>query len=320
MNSKKIKKVVLSPMAGYTDSAFRRMVKVFSSEIITISEMISAEGISRKDKKSLLLGEFHDTERPFYIQIFASEPDALKKAIPILEEKFNPDGIDLNLGCPAKKILKNSSGGFLLKNKNQALKIIEAARKVARVPISVKTRLGFSKDDEILAFSRQIESAGASSLTIHGRRVLDGFSGASRWENIYQVKENLKIPVFGNGDITKLEDVDKIKNLDGVFIGRAALGRPWFLAIFLHHLQGKITNEISFDKILGFVWKHALLATERKDEEKALMQMRGHLSFYFKNFPGASLVRQKIVRIKTLKELKSLLEILGGNFTHLIEK
>jgi len=298
-------------MAGYTDSAFRKIVKSFSPEVTTFSEMISTEGLSRNDEKSLKLGNFSAEERPFVIQIFGSNPDSMAKSVRILENKFNPDGIDLNFACPVKKILKSSSGGFLLKEKDLALRLASTAVKKARIPISVKTRLGFATDNEIIDFSKKLENVGISSLAIHGRTVKEGFLNQARWKNIYEVKKNLKIPVFGNGDIKTLKEVKKIKNLDGVFIGRGSLGKPWFLAELEAEIENKKFSPLSFAKKIEIIKKHTLLCLKEKGEKVGLTQMRSHFAFYFRGFPGASSFRQELMRVERLSEFEKLVSALS---------
>ncbi|MDH3324695.1 MAG: tRNA-dihydrouridine synthase family protein, partial [Candidatus Peregrinibacteria bacterium] len=220
--------LVLAPMAGYTESPFRRLVKEIEPSTILVSELISAEAIRRDNKKTLDMCAFHKSEKKYFgIQLFGSELSAFTEAAKVVEN-LGADFVDLNFGCPSPKILKSSSGSAILKTPEKAVKLIETLAKTVKIPVTAKMRLGFFNDENLIETAKNFESAGLSALAIHGRTTKQKFSGTANWEKIYEVKDNLNIPVIGNGDVTSAEIAkEKLGNLDGVMIGRAAIKNPW---------------------------------------------------------------------------------------------
>ncbi|MDF2686240.1 MAG: tRNA-U20-dihydrouridine synthase, partial [Clostridia bacterium] len=219
----------LAPMAGITDISFRQICKKFGADVL-ITEMISAKGIYYKDKKTTSLLAFDDIEQPIGIQLFGSEPDIMAYAVKVAEE-LSPAFIDINMGCPMPKIVNNGDGSALMKNIPLAEKIIIAAVNAVSVPISVKFRLGYNKNSiNAVEFAKMAEAAGASFLTVHGRTSEQMYSGNAEYNIIQKVKNTLKIPVIGNGDVFNPEAASKIHKetgCDGIMIARGALGNPF---------------------------------------------------------------------------------------------
>ena len=224
--------LVLAPMADYTDKPFGLICRKYSGkDFIIFKEMVSSEALFRGNEKTLKMCEFTSAERPLIIQIFGDKPEVMARAAKLLEKRFKPDGIDLNMGCPVPKIAqKTAAGAALMKNPTLAAEIVKSVKKAVKLPVSVKTRLGWSNPDEIVKFAVILEKAGADLITIHGRTKAQGYSGTADWETITKVKKILKIPVIANGDIVDCASAKKcleITGADGLMIGRGSLGSPW---------------------------------------------------------------------------------------------
>lgn len=305
----KNKILALAPMADMTDSPFCRVCrKVSGKDFVIFREMVSAEAIIRGSKKTLKMCEFGEIERPIIIQIFGSDPDRMAQAAKIIVEKFHPDGIDVNIGCPVPKITKkNLAGASLMRDHERAVSIVKALKNAnLGVPVSVKTRLGWTNDDEILEFAPKLEKAGVDLISIHGRTKAQGYSGKANWEKIAQVKKLLKIPVLANGDINFEQDIEKclkITDADGIMIGRGALGNPW---IFTRNKEKGIRNNINELKRVAL--RHAELHLEHYGEEYGLKTFRKHLLLYFKNIPGMKEIKQELVKVNTIDDLKNILQ------------
>lgn len=300
----------LAPMADYTDSPFCRICReVASKSFIAFREMVSSEAITRENEKTFKMCEFNEIERPIVIQIFGAEPKNIAEAANAICEKYKPDGIDINMGCPVPKISgKVLAGAALMKNYDKAVEIVRMLKKnKLSVPVSVKTRLGWSKEDEILTFAPKLEEAGADAITIHGRTKIQGYAGQANWKMIGEVKKIISIPVIANGDIKSAEDIKKcleITDADGVMIGRGALGNPW---IFKNE-DCEITNKELVDTVL----RHARLHLERYGE-RGMVTFRKHLAWYFKGdriagIKNAKKLKAELMKINSIEELKNILQ------------
>ena len=290
--------VILAPMAGLTDKAFRIICKEYGAGLVC-TEMASAKAIFYEDKKTRKLINIDGEEKPISIQIFGSEEEIMKKAT---KEITNiADIIDINMGCPAPKIVKNGDGSSLLQNLNKIENIVRTVKEASNVPVTVKIRTGWSKQNIVaVEVAKIIENAGADAIIIHGRTREEYYTGKANLEIIKKVKENVKIPVIGNGDIIDYETaINMIKKtgVDGIMIGRGALGNPW---IFSEILENKIPSK---QQKLNTILKHIDLAIEDKGERIALTEMRKHLSAYVKNGKDASKIRDKINRIEEKQAL-----------------
>jgi tRNA-dihydrouridine synthase B len=304
-------------MAGWTDSPYRQVVKKLCPEIICFSELISVDAIVHDNKKTLNMLKSGKSEFPLIVQLFGKNPDFFVEAGKKLE-KMGAAGIDINMGCPAKKVTKASYGSALLKNTPLAFEIVKKLSKSLKIPVSVKIRIGYDKYDEksFINFVKSLEKAGAKAITIHGRTKNQEFSGKADWEPIYTAKKHLKIPVIGNGDIDsdeaarkRLKDPKSQAILDGIMIGRAAFGNPWILAQTWAKLHNKkVTPAPSFHKKIPLIIAHFKLSLKIHGETLGLMEMKKHLSTYLKGFENSSKFRKEIMESKDPKAVLDILK------------
>ncbi len=307
--------LALAPMASMTDGPFCRVCREVESlkskvkSFVIFREMVSAEAIVRGNEKTLKMCEFTEGERPIVQQIFGATPEVMVEATKIIVEKFKPDGIDINMGCPVPKIAgKAGSGAALMKDPERAYRIVTALKQAdLGVPISVKTRLGWIDNTDILDFAVGLEKAGADVITIHGRTRSQGYSGVADWDMIRQVKSRVSIPVIANGDVTSQEDIErclKVTGADGIMIGRGALGNPWIFCGTRNEERG---TEISMSERIDVVLHHARYHIERYGEDRGLVTFRKHLLYYFKGIPGVKELKQELVKVTTMEELEKIL-------------
>ncbi len=295
-------------MADFTDSPFCLLCKKFGAQVV-YREMVSADAIAHLNEKTLRMAEFDLAERPVVQQIFGSNPETMAKAAQIIEERFKPDAIDLNMGCPAHKIVKSFHGASLMKDPDLAASLVRAVKQAVKVPVSVKTRLGWSNDREILEFVKVLEDAGADLITIHGRTKAQGYSGTANWDRVGEARKNVKIPVLVNGDIVSVETARGAlarSNADGVLIARGALGNPWIFAEVSSAESRVPSHKPDMDERVQVVLEHARLQVEHYGE-KGLIKLRKHFPWYFKGLPGYKHLRTKLVHVSTLQELEEIL-------------
>ena len=298
--------ILLAPMAGITDRAFRIVCEEFEPGLVC-TEMISSKGLFYGDKKTDLLLNMKDEKRPIAVQIFGNDVEAMKYAAEYVS-KF-ADIVDINMGCPAPKVVKNGDGSKLLLNLPLVEEIVSEVVKASKVPVTVKIRKGWDSDHVVaVEAAKIIEKAGASAITIHGRTRDEFYSGEADWDIIKKVKESVNIPVIGNGDVKSRQDAIKMfeyTGVDAVMIGRASLGNPW---IFEEILKGVDSNKISNVEKLRVILKHIDLEIEEKGEETAVKEMRKHISWYIKNCKDASKFRDIVNRIDNRQELEKCLK------------
>jgi tRNA-dihydrouridine synthase B len=309
--------VALAPMAGVTDASYRQLIKRIAPEAVVFTEFLSTDAIHYGAKKTLEMLNFDPaTERPFIVQVFGHDPEHFLSAAKVIEE-LGADGIDINMGCPAAKVVSSCHGSALIQKPDLAAALVEAAVKAVKIPVSVKTRLGWNTHETLIPFCKRLIDAGASALSIHGRRYHDKFTGKANWEPIYALKEAVSVPVIGNGDIMNAEDaVEEIKNLDGVMVGRGTFGNPWVMREICDALRpsnGKLKIEdgklssLTFEQKIPWILDHCELAVKFKGERKGMLEMRRHLSSYVKGFDGAREMREKLVRVERLEEVREIL-------------
>lgn len=310
--------VALAPMAGVTDASYRQTIKKIAPETIVYTEFLSTNAISYGAQRTLKMLEFDaSVERPFIVQVFGSDPQKFLEACKVIEQT-GADGIDINMGCPAAKIVSSCYGSALMRNPELAAELVAAACKAVKIPVSVKTRLGWDSRESLIPFCQALVAAGAQALSIHGRRYCDKFTGKADWEPIYALKKAVNVPVIGNGDIASAEDaVRMIGNLDGVMVGRATFGNPWLMKEISDALHAGVVlepREISSDEKLGifrkrvpFILEHCDLAVRMKGEKRGVLEMRRHLGSYVKGFDGAKELRSKILTMEKLEEVRATL-------------
>lgn len=311
-NVKIEKTAALAPMAGVANSAFRLICKEFGAALV-VSEMISAKAVCFKDKKTKTLLKFNKEERPIAIQIFGYISRDMSEAAKIIEEYAQPDIIDINMGCPAPKIAGNFSGCSLMKEPVLAGKIIKEVCKAAQAPITVKIRKGWSRNSiNAVEIAKIAQESGAAAVTIHGRTKEELFSGKVDLNIIKQVKDSVKIPVIGNGDITcgkEAEEMYQKTGCDLVMVGRGALGRPWVFREINNHLLNKVGYITpTWYEITKIMLKHGQMLCTECGELNGMKQMRKHVMWYTKKLEGGAKVRKKASELKTLLQLKDLAE------------
>lgn len=303
--------LALSPMADMTDSAFCQVVRAIGGADVVYREMVSAEAIIRENEKTLGMTDFVEAERPIVQQIFGSDPLTMARAAAIVMEHANPEGIDINMGCPVYKITSNFNGCALMKDPERATAIIkEIKQAIGDTPLSVKIRLGWSNPDDFKTFIPVIEDAGANLITMHGRTKAQGYSGVSDWQRIGQAKKIARVPFIANGDIHEPYQVDEalgITGADGVLIARGALGNPWFFKQVLDPAY-----VISLDERIRVVLMHANFHVEQYGE-RGMTTFRKHLAWYFKvsrmklEIAGMKELRMKLMQVSTLGQLEELM-------------
>ena len=302
--------VILAPMAGVTDKAFRLITKPFGPALM-YTEMVSGKGLLYKNKKTEVLLEVLDSEKPTAAQIFGHEPEVMSE-IAERSLEFGADMIDINMGCPAPKIVNNGDGSALIKNPELAGKIISAVRKSVNCPMSVKFRMGWD-DDSINAveFAKTAENSGADAITIHGRTREQFYSGKANLEIIKKVKEAVKIPVIGNGDIHDGKSAKYMLDYtgcDGIMIGRAAQGNPWLFSSVLHYLKtGDELAPPTLEERSEIAEKHLRLLVKFKGEHRGVLEGRKHMAWYFKGLCGGGKLRNLINQCDTLEQMLDLI-------------
>ena len=300
--------ILLAPMAGITNLPFRMICEQYNPGLVC-TEMVSSKGLFYHDEKTKQLLNMGNEKRPIAVQIFGNDLEAMKYSAK--EVSKIADIIDINMGCPAPKIVKNGDGSKLLLDLDLASKIIETVVKEATVPVTVKIRKGWDNSHIVaVELAKIAEEKGASAITIHGRTREEFYTGTADWDIIKEVKKEVSIPVIGNGDIKKPEDALAMfeqTKVDGIMVGRASIGNPWIFRQIQEYLQGKNITEITKEEKLQTIMEHIELQVQMLGENTGIKEMRKHMTYYLKNLPNATIIRQKINTIQTKQDLETCL-------------
>ena len=316
------KPVLLAPMEDVTDPAFRLMCKQFGADIV-YTEFVSSDALIRSVGKTMLKLNISEKERPVAIQIYGKDTDTMVEAARIVEQA-KPDILDLNFGCPVKRVAGKGAGSGMLQNVPKMLEITSAVVDAVKIPVTVKTRLGWDAEHKIIVeLAEQLQDCGIEALTIHGRTRAQMYTGEADWTLIGEVKKNprIHIPVIGNGDVTtpqRAKECFDLYGVDAIMIGRASFGRPWIFKEVKHYIEtGEELPPLSFDWKMDVLRREVLDSVNLLDERRGILHVRRHLaaSPIFKGIPNFKETRIAMLRAETVKELFSILDYIKGNYT-----
>ena len=303
----------LAPQAGVSEAPFRRLCRSFGADVV-VSEFVSAEGLRRGSERTHAYLRFDDAERPIGVQIFGADPAAMAEAAALVEEVYRPDFLDINFGCPVKKVVKRNGGSGCLRDLDLVDAIIRAVADAIDIPTTVKIRSGWSDDTrDPVGIALRCQDAGAQVLTLHARSRTQMYSGRADWSEIAAVVDALDIPVIGNGDVWSGEDVRRMRvetGCAGIMIARGSHGRPWIFREARAALDGQpIPSEPDAAERFRIVLKHARNAIAfEQDETRAMLEFRKHLGWYTKGLPDGRKLREELFQVRSLMDAEAILE------------
>ena len=311
--------LLLAPMEDVSDPPFRALCKKYGADIM-YTEFISSEGLIRDAAKSIQKLDIFEYERPIGIQIFGSEISSMRKATEVCE-KANPDLIDINYGCPVKKVACKGAGAGILQDIPKMVEMTREIVKSTSLPVTVKTRLGWDESSKyIVEVAERLQDVGIKAISIHGRTRAQMYKGSADWSLIADIKNNprMNIPVFGNGDVDSPEKALKYKNkygVDGIMIGRASIGNPWFFNQVKHYLKtGTILSPPTLEERVKVVKEHLDFSIKWKGDRLGIVEMRRHYANYFKGIPNFKPIRTELVTLESSEELFHVLNSITNQF------
>lgn len=302
--------VFLAPMAGVTDISFRGLCKEMGCDLV-YTEMISAKGLYYGSKNTKQLLQVSEEEKPIAVQIFGNDPKVMAKTCEIFNENNDICVIDINMGCPVPKIVKNGEGSALMKSPKLAAEIVKEMKKVSQKPVTVKFRKGFDENNiNAVDFAKEMEQAGAEVVTVHGRTRAQMYEGKADWNIIKEVKDAVKIPVIGNGDVFSAQDaiqLNKLTNCDGIMVARGSMGNPWIFKQITQALKGEEVIYPSDEEKIEMSIRHLKLAIHYHGEAKAVREMRKHIAWYIKGVRNCTDIKNKINAEKDSENVMKIL-------------